>query len=153
MEWMFMPYRRYFDFNGRSCRKEYWMYVLLLLIIYAVLGGAIAAQVPLSQMMDGTPLANIRDFKPGFGLFVPSVLLGGIMLGSLIPGLAVTVRRFHDQNMSGWILVVFLVIKMIPYVGWLGTIANLVLMARRGTAGANRYGADPLDTAVASVFE
>jgi uncharacterized membrane protein YhaH (DUF805 family) len=36
MEWMLMPLRRYADFSGRSPRKEYWMFVLLLLIVGVV---------------------------------------------------------------------------------------------------------------------
>ena len=37
MEWMLMPYRRYVDFSGRSRRKEYWMFQLLVAIVYVVL--------------------------------------------------------------------------------------------------------------------
>ena len=33
MEWMLLPYRRYFDFSGRSRRKEYWMFFLFVFII------------------------------------------------------------------------------------------------------------------------
>ena len=38
MEWMLMPLKRYAEFSGRSRRKEYWMYILLLLIVGFVLG-------------------------------------------------------------------------------------------------------------------
>ena len=36
MEWMLMPLKRYAEFSGRSRRQEFWMYMLLLLIIWMV---------------------------------------------------------------------------------------------------------------------
>jgi uncharacterized membrane protein YhaH (DUF805 family) len=41
----------------------------------------------------------------------------------------------------------------LPYVGWIASIANLVIMALPGTKGPNRFGDDPLDPVNASVFE
>jgi uncharacterized membrane protein YhaH (DUF805 family) len=55
---------------------------------------------------------------------------------TLLPSLAVTVRRLHDTNKSGWNLL----ISFIPLVGslWL-----LVIMVSKGTEGENKYGPDP----------
>ena len=50
-------------------------------------------------------------------------------LASLLPGLAVAVRRMHDSDRSGWWIVV-------PFV-------NLVFLCLDGTRGDNRFGADP----------
>lgn len=72
-------------------------------------------------------------------------LLGLWFLGSLIPSIAVTVRRFHDQDKSGW----FYLLSFIPYVG--GLIA-LVFMLIEGTRGPNRFGPDPKDPGSANVF-
>ena len=33
MEWMILPYKRYFDFSGRSRRKEYWLFTLLYVLV------------------------------------------------------------------------------------------------------------------------
>jgi uncharacterized membrane protein YhaH (DUF805 family) len=33
MDWMLMPLRRYAEFSGRSRRKEYWMFTLLMVIM------------------------------------------------------------------------------------------------------------------------
>ena len=57
-------------------------------------------------------------------------------LATAIPGLAVTVRRLHDVNKSGF----FIFVGLIPLVGgiWL-----LVLYCTEGTYGPNRYGQDP----------
>ena len=72
-------------------------------------------------------------------------LLGLFVLGSFIPGLAVQVRRLHDQDLSGWLVLV----NLVPY---LGALVMLVLMCIKGTNGENQYGPDPLAAAPADVF-
>ena len=57
-------------------------------------------------------------------------------LAVVLPGLAVTVRRLHDTDRSGWCLLILLV----PLVG---TIAFLVFMATPGSDVGNRFGASP----------
>lgn len=42
MEWMLLPLKRYADFNGRSRRKEYWMFALMQLLVLFVFGGLFA---------------------------------------------------------------------------------------------------------------
>lgn len=54
----------------------------------------------------------------------------------LIPGIAVGVRRFHDTNHSGW----WWLIGLVPIVG---VIILIVLFARDGQSGENRYGPSP----------
>lgn len=137
LEWMLMPYRRYADFSGRSRRKEYWMFTLLSLIVMAVglvliFGGSSGVDA------NGEPQLGPLSYL-GIGL------LGLWFLGSLIPSIAVTVRRFHDQDKSGW----FYLLSFIPYVG--GLIA-LVFMLIEGTRGPNRFGPDPKDPGSANVF-
>jgi uncharacterized membrane protein YhaH (DUF805 family) len=66
-------------------------------------------------------------------------------LVSLIPGLAVSVRRLHDQDRSGWLLL----LGLIPFLGWF---ALLVFMCLDGTHGANRFGPDPKQPSNADVF-
>ena len=58
MNWMFMPLRRYADFNGRSRRKEYWLWTLFNMIVvgifYAVLIGMfVSATARRSSARDG----------------------------------------------------------------------------------------------------
>ncbi|MBL8260841.1 MAG: DUF805 domain-containing protein [Xanthomonadaceae bacterium] len=124
MEWMLMPLKRYADFNGRSRRKEYWMFTLLTFIVYMVL---------YALMIMGT------DFQNG-GLSALGMLAAGLLgifgLGVLVPSIAVTVRRFHDQDKSGW----FVLLAFIPF---LGGLILLVFMCLEGTRGSNRFGDDP----------
>ena len=67
-------------------------------------------------------------------------LLGGIYaLAVLIPGLAVSVRRLHDTERSGWWL-------LIALVSLVGAIVLLVFMVQDSTPGQNQYGANPKET-------
>ncbi len=124
MHWMLMPFRRYADFSGRSRRMEYWMFTLFyLLVIFGLLILAFAVGSPV-----GTDLTTIETLC--------LMLVGFFVLGTIIPSIAVTVRRLHDQDKSGW----FYLVSFIPYVGGL---ILLVLMCLDGTTGSNQYGPDP----------
>lgn len=117
---MFEPYKRYFDFQGRASRREYWMFYLLFVIVTVVttvLVGVLGRDNPISMVVYSL-----------FGLFI---------LGSLIPSVAVTVRRLHDTNRSGW----WLLISFLPFIGGL---VLLVFTVLPGTPGENRYGRSPL---------
>jgi len=129
MEWMILPYRRYFDFRGRSRRREYWMFVLFTVLVNAVLDAVFGVRS--------------SSFGPGGVNFAVNVQggIGGALSGifglvTVIPSLAVSVRRLHDQDRSGWLLL----LAFIPFLGWF---ALLVLMCLEGTRGPNRFGADP----------
>jgi uncharacterized membrane protein YhaH (DUF805 family) len=140
MEWMILPYKRYADFAGRSRRLEYWMFTLFYVLVFAVL--IIAGVVGMMPSdLDDTAA------KPEFGpvSIVSFALLGLFALGSIIPSIAVSVRRFHDQDKSGWMYL----LAFIPYVGGL---ILLVFMCLEGTRGDNSYGPDPKGDFDASVF-
>ena len=137
MEWMLMPYRRYFDFAGRSRRKEYWMFVLLFVIVYAVGLGLMVS--------GGFAFDEGTQAEPGIGFILGAAIMGIFVLGSIIPAIAVQVRRFHDQDRSGW----FVLLNFIPY---LGGLIVLVFMFLEGTRGPNRFGPDPKDPASVNVF-
>lgn len=134
MEWMIMPLKRYADFQGRSRRKEYWMFVLLqiLLLVPLILFVTLFAAPP-------------SDSADPFGSVAALVVLGIYFLVFFIPGLAVQVRRFHDQDKSGW----FILLGFIPYIG---SLVLLVFMCLEGTRGPNRFGPDPKDPYAEDVF-
>lgn len=128
LDWMTMPLKRYTDFSGRSRRKEYWMFVLGVFIVAVVLG-IIEGILGLSGMVAGA-------YGPLTAIF---------LLGIIVPSIAVQVRRFHDQDKSGW----FVLLALIPF---LGGLIVLVFMCLEGTKGANRFGPDPKDPAGTEVF-
>ncbi len=136
MEWMFMPYRRYADFSGRSTRREYFMFALLSII---VVFGAIFVMAAGGGLTDGGNAA------PGALFWVGVAVVAIWGLASFIPSIAVQVRRFHDQDRSGWMIL----LGFIPYVGGL---IVFIFMCLEGTRGPNRYGPDPLDPSNVDIF-
>ena len=122
LSWILKPLKRYADFNGRSCRKEFWMFQLIYVALFF-----------------GTVIIVAADTKYGeIGTLGNLTLLLAVLaaLGLAVPLLAVEVRRFHDQDMSGW----FALLNLIPY---LGPFVVMVFMLIDGTAGENRFGTDP----------
>ena len=118
MNWYLMVLKNYVGFSGRARRKEYWMYALfqfLFAIVAAVLDNI------LGLTFTGIPY--------GF-LYV------AYALATFLPGLAVSVRRLHDTNRSGW----WIFIAVIPFIG---AIWYLVLMCLDSNAGSNQYGENP----------
>ncbi len=111
----------YANFNGRARREEYWMFVLFSMLIYVVMFGVLL----------GSMVADIKTLG-----IIMVVLCCIYILGIFVPTLAVTVRRLHDTNRSGWAYL----ISFIPLVG---PIILLVFLCSEGTLGANRYGPDP----------
>lgn len=137
MNWMLLPYRRYAEFTGRSRRREYWMYVLFYFLVLLALNAVFGSN-------------DVVRTPTGFGYASRLMGGGGIIgtvfaLASLVPSLAVSVRRLHDQDRSGWLLL----LGLIPL---LGGFALLVLMCLEGTRGTNRHGPDPKDPSTADVF-
>lgn len=91
----------YADFQGRARRKEYWGYFLFwLLALCAISTAAVFADLSTGDLDRGEPYLTIGAI---------SVFL----LGTVIPGIAVTVRRQHDIGLSGW----FILLVFIPYLG------------------------------------
>jgi uncharacterized membrane protein YhaH (DUF805 family) len=127
MNWMFLPLKRYADFSGRSRRKEYWMFALLqviVVVLYFILAGAFGA----------TARPDSVGGAASFGIV--SIVLLLYCLAIIIPSIAVQVRRFHDQDKSGWMVL----LGLIPGIGG---IIVLVFMCLEGTRGPNRFGPDP----------
>lgn len=147
IDWATRPIKKYMDFTGRAPRAEYWWFYLGMIVAYLV--------------------AMIVDSLVGITLFGPyGVVTCLLALALIIPGLAVTFRRLHDTNRSGW----WVLIVVVPYfivgilmgmsmasgdvtgmasaglvglVALAGAIALLVFMVLPGTPGDNRFGADP----------
>lgn len=105
--------RKYAVFSGRARRKEYWMFVLFNLIIGLVL----------------SLIAGII----GIAAKILAVLY---VLAVFIPIIAVTVRRLHDTNRSGW----WYLINLVPIIG---PIVLLVFMVSDSQPGDNQYGPNP----------
>ena len=105
----------YTNFKGRASRSEYWWFYLFVLIIDKVF-------TFLNALTLSNEVAEIASLW-GSLIFLP-------------PLLAVSVRRLHDRNKSGWwLLIAFTIIGLIPLIYWLG---------KEGFKNVNEYG-DPID--------
>lgn len=100
--------------------------ILLLYIVFAVVAGMFGAVL-------GDTMGSI--------MMLPLFL---VALAIIVPSLAVSVRRLHDQDKSGW----WLLINLIPF----GGIVLLVFFCTDGTRGPNRFGPDPKDPYSEDVF-
>ena len=98
--------KKYVDFEGRATVREFWSFYL----INSAAGLLLALVVP--------PLVPL------------------LLLGTLLPGIAVGVRRLHDQNRNG----AYSLIAFIP----LGVVVLLFWATQPGTTGSNDYGPNPL---------
>lgn len=152
MEWMILPLKRYVDFKGRSRRMEFWMFALMNLIVSGILLTLMFIGGFGPEQLAGLEAGATPDF--GITFYIGAGLMVLWSLAILIPGIAVTVRRLHDRNMSGWWYLGILIASFIPFVGMLVSLGYLVLMVLPGTEGPNRFGSDPKgDGADATVFE
>jgi uncharacterized membrane protein YhaH (DUF805 family) len=118
VSWYLEVLKKYAVFSGRARRAEYWYFVLFNIIVAVVL-----------SLID--TLLGTFNFMQGVGL-----LSGLYALAVLIPTLAVTVRRLHDIDRTGW----WIFINLIPLIGF---IVLLVFAVTDGTPGSNRYGPNP----------
>jgi uncharacterized membrane protein YhaH (DUF805 family) len=97
-------FTKYADFNGCASRPEFWWWVLFTCVATAALQSV-------------------------------SYNLSGIFsIATLLPGIAVTARRLHDTDRSGWLQLLWL----IPIIGW---ILLIIWCAEQGKP--NRYGSSP----------
>ncbi len=132
-------FTHYADFSGRAQRSQYWWWVLFVVIVGVVtnildslLGLRLGAST--TDVMIGDQVVPLADQGVG-------VLTTLFALAVIIPGIAVQVRRLHDTGRTGWW---WLWGTLLALVCCIGAIILIVFYVQRGTAGPNRYGADPL---------
>lgn len=129
-------YTRYFDVYGRSRRFEYAWILLLHILLSLLITVLIFASGNSASELDANRLNTAGAMLAG--------LYGLICLGSTIPWVTLNIRRFHDMNYTGWILVLFIGLWFIPPIGALGSVVQFFWMLfGSGTADANKYGLDP----------
>lgn len=112
-------FKNFSNFAARAGRREYWMFFAANFCVCMILSAI--------DSMTGIPVLGLL-----------------YMLAALVPGIAVTIRRLHDGDRSGW----WMLIGLVPI---LGALALLVLMALPGTPRENRFGQPALDEQVSFV--
>lgn len=123
-------FQNYAKFSGRASRSEFWWVQLVFLVVYVILGGlglALGRATGTEGPGDGfTP-------GPGFGPFAFLLLIIG--LGSILPNIAVTVRRLHDANLPGLLYL----ITLFPYLGGLVLLVLNIFPSKPEGAVYDRY--------------
>ncbi|WP_304408813.1 DUF805 domain-containing protein, partial [Turicimonas muris] len=133
LNWYRYCLRKYFDFNGRASRAEFWSFALInifVLFSFSLLTGTIHGEttsgekyrVMLAALNNSPTLVSVLTIlEVVFGVFI------------FCPALAVTVRRLHDRNHSGW----WAVGQFIPFLNFL----VLIFLMLDSQKAQNKYGA------------
>ena len=111
-------FQKYFDYSGRATRREYWFFSLFTVVVTIFIG----------------IIAGISELYVSGSVF--SFISSLFYLAVFLPSFSVSVRRLHDTNRSGWMLLIWL----IPFFGllWVG-----ILLCFASDKGTNRFGENP----------
>ena len=96
---------RYFDFDGKTSREDYWMFTLwsfVITVIFAIVSAGLLGAI--------------------YSIFI------------LFPQTAINVRRYHDLGMSGWTFFVFFILFLVPFVNLIVLLCHIVLMCQPSNA-------------------
>jgi uncharacterized membrane protein YhaH (DUF805 family) len=104
-------FRNYVKFSGRAAPSEFWFWQLFILL------AAIAVGL-LEAVIGNDLIASLWS------------------LATLLPSIAVAVRRLHDTDMSGWWLLLF-------FLPLIGIVMLIIWWIGEGTSGYNRFGPNP----------
>lgn len=107
------------SFKGRMSRRDYWLKGAIIIL----------------------PLNLLSNYLI-YGAGTDTALNLGMLIGLLTiwPALALTVKRLHDHDRSGWFLAtIFIPLANIVFAIWIVAMVWFL----RGTVGANRFGDDP----------
>jgi len=144
-------FEKHATFQGRASRSEFWWFFLFQAIVVAIWPDYEGRQV-----MDSFALGTFVTLIPTIVFFVPN--------------LSVTVRRFHDRDISDWVAVALVTLTYLPVVLFflpitedtvvyilvaimaLALITSLVICIPKGTIGMNTFGSDPLDSDTQQIF-
>lgn len=168
-------YARMFNFSDRASRSEYWWFFLFQFLLY------IGVQIAFGALIARDPQLQIAMTNPnGMELYFqqnPQLLyqIGYAFAASLfvffLPNLAVTIRRLHDTDRSGWFIFMptlvgivaglvggflmagaaasgssngaMFIMMAIMIIPAIAYIWFIVVLCLPGTHGNNRFGGDP----------
>jgi uncharacterized membrane protein YhaH (DUF805 family) len=168
-QWMILPLRRVVDFRGRSCRAEFWWFLL-----FCALAGILASRLDLLIFGPAVVTRHI-SMVGGIPVIVSQTSIRfigtALSLALLCPQVAVGIRQIHDVDHTAWWAVLPIALASMASFGVaagrlldLGALAGLttvitaisvaaavfaaivliVWQCTRGIDGPNRFGPDPL---------
>ena len=113
-------WKKYGDFDGRAARPEFWWWVVFVALVQ------FAAAIVLTIIL-------IIFQNVGFLQWLSVLIFMVIVLAFILPSIAVSVRRLHDRDLSGW----FYLLSFVPF----GGLVLFIFYVLPGTPGPNRYDA------------
>jgi uncharacterized membrane protein YhaH (DUF805 family) len=123
MESYFAGWIKCFQFNGRSSRKEYWTFAIVHAVVYGLLG-----------LIGGNSARSPRGGGSG-----GEIIQAFFWLAVLVPSFAITSRRLHDTNRTGWL-------SLLLFLPCIGPLILFLYSLLQGDQGENQYGPDPYET-------
>ena len=144
-------FSKYATFSGRARRSEHWYFFLFITLIQIVMGcwlmssmfgplleAASTGSQPTTEEMVKLMLTNVS--KP---MLICYLLF---TLGTLLPIIAVQVRRMHDTGRSGWWCMTYWggqLLSIVPLASLVGAVWYIYLACQDSQPGANQYGPNP----------
>jgi uncharacterized membrane protein YhaH (DUF805 family) len=124
------PWTHIFDYKGRSTRREYWLFMLVYYFGIFAVASVFGLFASATNVIDeGGTAENVLGAVLGVVLMV-------YVVAFFMAALSLSVRRLHDHDKTGWLLL----ITLFPLVGW---IFSLIMMLTPGNDYENSYGPDP----------
>jgi uncharacterized membrane protein YhaH (DUF805 family) len=152
-----------FGFEGRINRARYWLVALI-----SVIAGTVILIESLLALADGLSDADPATIATPLPILFYAIAFSLFAVSQWIYA-AMTIKRLHDRDKSGWWIVSFFVLPiLLPEVAgrlgeptaafFIGVVAFVLSVWSvvetfflRGTRGPNRFGPDPLAAAISSV--
>lgn len=108
-------FKKYAMFSGRASRSEYWWWTLVAILVGSLLNAM--------TYTGGGIYPSGGQLTAGPAVITGYILLAIWGLATIIPSIALTIRRLHDVNLSGW----FLLLALIPILGALAIFVMTIL--------------------------
>jgi uncharacterized membrane protein YhaH (DUF805 family) len=113
----------YFNFSKRATRSEFWWSQLFV---------GLASCIPPIFLIIGLLMMLAGDPQLGLVFLIVGLVAYVAILAMIIPTMAVSVRRLHDTNRSGWLYL----LSGVPF----GVIVLLIFYVQPSSVGENNYG-------------
>ena len=116
----------FFSFNGRISRKYYWYTVVILSVLSFIIAGIVFGFS--GKAITSGDLSSVS--------FIGWIVYVIFAIFAVWVGLAVSIKRWHDRNKSGW----WVLIGLIPVIGEIWVLIECGFLP--GTEGVNAYGVE-----------
>jgi uncharacterized membrane protein YhaH (DUF805 family) len=118
--------QKYATFSGRASRSEFWWWVAgYYLVLFVLVGLTLGLGLATSRGGAGEDL--------GWAGVPPMILMGVWIIGTIVPNIAISVRRLHDAGYSG-------LLYLLSFIPYLGGFIVLILCAMQTSPAAGNYG-------------